>query len=214
MKDDHIKINKMFELIVNEGPYQGVYLSRIADLAKDNIKVNIPFVNGEIIPLRIGLAVEMYFTGEQAAYSYQTLITDRSIESVPLLTLKYPRAKRRIQRRDYFRLEVKKRVKYRLLDAELKPIGGFKETTTIDISGGGIKMVANSVIFRDTLMEVYLQIPTLENVAIISRAVNLTELPDGLALGIKFIEIDDSAREKIIGWLFEKQRKMRKKGLL
>ena len=214
MKTNHIKINKMFELIVKDGPYQGAYLSKIADVSKLNIKVNTPFVHGEIVPLRVGLAIEMYFTGEQAAYTYQTEIIDRAIKSVPLLILNYPWAKKRIQRRDYFRLEVKERVKYRLLDAELKPIGGFKETTTIDISGGGIKMVANSVIFQDTLMEIYLQIPTLENIAIISRAVNLTELPDGLALGIKFIEIDALVREKMIAWLFERQRKMRKKGLL
>ena len=88
MKTDHeIEVNQKFELIVVDGPYKGNYLSQVADLPGDMIKVTVPLVHGEIIPLRVDLDVLMYFTGDQAAYSYKTKIIGREEEGeVPLYT--------------------------------------------------------------------------------------------------------------------------------
>ena len=49
-------------------------MSRVADITADAIKVTVPFVHGEIIPLRLNLDVLMYFTGVQAAYSYRVKV--------------------------------------------------------------------------------------------------------------------------------------------
>jgi len=67
---------------------------------------------------------------------------------------------------------------------------------------------------KGTMMELYLQIPGLENIAIISKIVNIFDVEAGLAFGIKFIEIDEYIQEEIISWLFDYQRKLRQKGLL
>ena len=216
MSGEHkIEVNQKFELIVEEGPYKGNYLSQVADITADAIKVTVPFVHGEIIPLRLNLDVLMYFTGVQAAYSYRVKIIGREEEGeVPLLVLSRPEEKYRIQRREFFRLEVREKVLYRLLDDSLEPISDFKETHTIDISGGGVKMFINEPVLKATYLELFLQIPGLESTAIISQIVNIFDVEAGLAVGIKFIEIDEFIQEEIISWLFDYQRKLRQKGLL
>lgn len=216
MRTEHkIEVNQKFELIVEEGPYKGNYLSQVADITDDVIKVTVPLVHGEIIPLRLNLDVLMYFTGVQAAYSYKTKIIGREEEGeIPLLHLAIPEEKYRIQRREFFRLEVREKVIYRILDDSLEPVSEFKETHTIDISGGGVKMFINEPVQKGMFLELFLQIPGLENVAIISRIVNIFDVEAGLAVGIKFIEIDEYIQEEIISWLFDYQRKLRQRGLL
>ena len=166
MRTEHkIEVNQKFELIVEEGPYKGNYLSQVADITDDVIKVTVPLVHGEIIPLRLNLDVLMYFTGVQAAYSYKTKIIGREEEGeVPLLHLAIPEEKYRIQRREFFRLEVREKVIYRILDDSLEPVSEFKETHTIDISGGGVKMFINEPVQKGMFLELFLQIPGLENV--------------------------------------------------
>lgn len=215
MRTEHkIEVNQKFELIVEEGPYKGNYLSQVADITDDVIKVTVPLVHGEIIPLRLNQDVLMYFTGVQAAYSYKTKIIGREEGVVPLLHLAIPEEKYRIQRREFFRLEVREKVIYRILDDSLEPVSEFKETHTIDISGGGVKMFINEPVQKGMFLELFLQIPGLENVAIISQIVNIFDVEAGLPVGIKFIEIDEYIQEEIISWLFDYQRKLRQRGLL
>ncbi|MTI58802.1 MAG: hypothetical protein FH762_02230 [Firmicutes bacterium] len=221
MVSEHkLEVNQNFELVVRDSSFQGNYLSKIADISGGRIKVTAPFVHGEVVPLRINMGVEMYFTAEMAAYAYKTKIVDREMGEIPLLVLTYPDLKQRIQRREFFRLEVKEKVYYRLLDRELQAITELKETTTIDISGGGVKMVfdnvkdSNNDIHKGRLMELFLQIPELGDTAIISKVVNVFDLPEGIAVGIKFVEIDNYVREKIISWLFDYQRELRQRGML
>lgn len=214
MSEHKLKVNQNFELVVKKGPFKGNYLSKIADIGDKYIKVTMPFVRGEIVPLRMGLDLEMYFTGEMAAYSYSTKTIDREFEQVPILILSYPQKKKRIQRREYFRLEVKEEMSYRLLNSDLEPISDMKQATTIDISGGGVKLVSKENIPNGTLLEIYLKITTLENTPIISRVVNIFDLPEGTAVGVKFIEIANHVREDIISWLFDYQRELRRKGML
>lgn len=221
MVSEHkLEINQNFELVVRDSSFKGNYLSKIADISGGRVKITAPFVRGEVVPLRINMDVEMYFTAEMAVYAYKTKIIDREMGKVPLLVLAYPDVKQRIQRREFFRLEVKEKVFYRLLDRELQAITELKETATIDISGGGLKMVfdnikdSNNDIHRGRLMELFLQIPELEDTAIISKVVNVFDLPEGSAVGIKFVEIGNYVREKIISWLFDYQRELRQRGML
>ena len=75
-------------------------------------------------------------------------------------------------------------------------------------------MFINEPVLKGTYLELFLQIPGLESTAIISQIVNIFDVEAGLAVGIKFIEIDEFIQEEIISWLFDYQRKLRQKGLL
>lgn len=214
MVEPKLKINQKIDLIVEQGPYQGSYLSKVAEINEDNIKVTSPYLKGELIPLRINLPLHIFITGENAAYAIKSKVIGREREPVALLTLKYPGEVERIQRREFFRMETMRKIRYRLLDADKNPSGDFKESRTCDISGGGVKMIVDKDFPGEGLLELYLDLPGLEDFPIYGEIVNIYNLPDGTAAGIKFVELDHHTREEIIAWLFEYQRKLRQKGLL
>jgi c-di-GMP-binding flagellar brake protein YcgR len=209
-----LKINQKIELEIKQGPYQGKYISKVSDLTEEEIIIIPPYVNGEILPLRINQAISVYFTGDLAVYKFYSRVIERFNKSIPLLKILHPDKVLKIQRRDYFRLDAKKRLKYRRLDSELNAVEDFKETTSINISGGGLKIILQEALLIDTRIEIFLDLPELNDIPIIGKIVKVHELPDGLAAGVEFVDLDPHIRELIIAWLFEHQRELRRKGLL
>lgn len=211
-----MEINQIIELEVKRGLYRGRYQSRISDLAQDHLKVLVPFDKGSLVPLSKGINLSVFYAAEAAAYKFSAQVIDRIKEPVPQLIIEKSNSDdvTKIQRRCYFRLEVKRGVLYRRVDEEWEPAEDFKKTTTIDISGGGIKMVLPEDLSNDIILELKLDIPEVKGVPIISKLIRSYELPDGKAAGIKFIDINHRTRDAIMGWLFDYQRKLRRKGLI
>ncbi|MFP4661024.1 MAG: flagellar brake protein [Halanaerobiales bacterium] len=213
-----LQVNKRIDILVEDGPYQGSYLSKVAEVNEDNFKVTSPFNKGEIVPLRTGQQVQVFCTGNSAAYTFFAKIQERQSRPIALLTLQRTSDIIRIQRREYFRIEVKRDVKYRIIDTQAVNMEEdekkFYKTQTIDISAGGVKLVADDRMPADGMIELYLDIPGLEKVALVGEIVNNYNLPDGRAVGIEFRNINQNQQDIIIGWLFDYQRELRKKGLL
>lgn len=220
---DQLQVNDKIDIVVEDGPYQGKYMSKVAEINENSIRVTAPFNRGEIVPLHLNRPVKVFYTGNNAAYVFNTRVINRQNRPLALITLAKPTRKRRIQRRDYFRLEVKKKVKYRKVtekksvsenDGNNKDKPELKETMTIDISGGGVKLVADEDFPAEGKIEMYIDIPGIEDSAIIGDIVKSYDLPDGRAAGIEFDDIDHHDQEQIITWLFDYQRELRKRGLL
>ncbi|MFW6269796.1 MAG: flagellar brake protein [Bacillota bacterium] len=213
--NQYLKVNKRIELEVNRGPYQGSFNSKISDIKNDKIKILTPTVKGELVPLRKNLKLDIFYTGNTAAYKFTSRIVDRELEPVPVLVIKYPEKVERIQRRDYFRLQIQIEVKYRHVDSEGEPLDDkFRETISRDLSGGGIKMVVENELNVDTLLELYLDIPEIKKIPIMGKVVQTHTEEKVKTAGIEFKAINPQLRDQIVGWLFDKQRELRQKGLL
>ncbi|MFW6278809.1 MAG: flagellar brake protein [Bacillota bacterium] len=211
-----LEINQKVELEIKTGPYRGKYQSKIADIGNDTLKIMTPTHKGEILPIRKNLFLEVFYTDDDAAYRFFTRVLGRVKEPIPLLIAEIPSEVDRIQRRNYFRLEITKDVEYCRIDEEGEPLEEYKETKILDISGGGIKMnIEGDNLGIGTQLKIKLEIDALENNPVKGEVVQTYDLPEGIkAAGIKFLDLEDSFRDEIVGWIFEKQREMRKKGLL
>ncbi len=211
-----LEINLNIEIQVKRGPYKGDYQSRIADIEDDYLKLLVPFRKGSLVPLSPGTEIAVFFSADTAAYKFSTEIQDRVSESVPLLVVDRPAEDDfvKIQRRKFFRLEVRKKIWYRPVDKELEPEDDYKESWTIDISGGGVKMVLEEELEKEQLLEVKLDIEAIEGVPILAKIVNFYDIADGKACGMKFVDINPRTRDSLMGWLFDHQRKLRRKGLI
>lgn len=212
---EDLNINQKIDIIVESGPYKGAYLSKVADISGDIYQVTAPFFSGEIIPLHINQTIKLTYSGDNASYQFIAKIIDRMREPVALFTIEKNSEIIRIQRRSFFRLDAKVKVNYRILDSR----GDFeeselKESITLDISAGGIKMVVDDEFPGEGVIELYLDIPELRDTNIFGKIVNNYDLPDGRAVGVEFIGIEQHDQDRIVSWLFEFQRDLRKKGLL
>ncbi|MEJ6950236.1 flagellar brake protein [Natronospora cellulosivora (SeqCode)] len=215
-----LEINQKIDIIVEAGPYKGKYLSKVSEIESDIFKVSPPYSRGEIVPLRKGQILRVYFTDETAAYIFAAKVLAREKQAVSLIKLERISDLKRIQRREYFRLDVKKTVKYRLIknpfnkeDLENEQ-GEFQKGETLDISGGGLKLYVDDEFPNEGFIEFYIDIPGIEAVPIFGKIVNQYNVEDMRAVGIKYVDIAHSIQEKIISWLFDYQRQLRKRGLL
>ena len=77
-----------------------------------------------------------------------------------------------------------------------------------------MRLVLESDLKVDDLVEIKIDIEDLKDSPLLGKVRNIYEMPNGRAAGIEFIDINRRVRDQIIGWLFDYQRELRKKGLL
>ncbi|MFW5999090.1 MAG: flagellar brake protein [Halanaerobiaceae bacterium] len=210
------EVNDKIELNIAEGPYRGNFPSKIQGIDSETLEIIPPYEKGELLPVRKDTKVKVLFTRDDAAYKFFSRVEDRIIRQIPLLVITYPEDIVRIQRRDFFRLEVKKQVKYRLLDSSGEGKGDYNKTVTSDISAGGLKMVIEQDLPQGSELELYLNIKPVKEIPLKGKVVQKYTMSDGKtkAAGIEFMNISSGLRDKIISWMFDYQRKLRQKGLL
>ena len=208
----NLTVNQNIELEINEGPYQGRYISKISNITEEEITI-MAIYDGELLPLRKNLPLNVYFYGEHAVYRFKSSIKERIRNPIPLLVLVHPEEVERIQRRQYFRLKVNKKIHYRLAANEQSD---YKETRILDISGGGIKMVINTELEMGDKLQFFIDIAPLKEILFTGKIVRITKLADRntKAAGIKFINVKRSIQDKIISWIFEYQSELRRRGML
>ncbi|HHV98985.1 MAG TPA: hypothetical protein GXX36_05735 [Clostridiaceae bacterium] len=192
-------------------------------LDENNIVVNAPIFKGEIFPVHIGWRANVYFTHKKSLYFFPAKITGRSKkDEMPLMNLEITDNITRIQRRHFFRLNLSLPVSYR----EYNPLSKedddkekeFKESTTIDVSGGGISFITDELLEFDMDVEGKLMLPNNKEIAFIGKIVrseNLYEVnPDKYKTALKFSTIENKNKEILIQYLHKEQIKLIRKGLL
>ncbi|MGM0602302.1 MAG: flagellar brake protein [Bacillota bacterium] len=203
------EINQKLEIEILTGLYKGKYLSKVADIKKGGILITGLYREGSPLPVRLKQNIEVYFTTERAAYKFKSRVKKRLKEPFPLLYIKKPDDITRIQRRDYFRLEVSGK-----LDIYTSEEEKLMEARLLDISGGGIKIEVDEFVNKGEEIKVDLK-NILKKKELISASVVRSHKKDHKSweLGIQFEDIRENVREEIIQWIFAYQRKNRKKGL-
>ena len=215
--DKLLSINQNIELVVKQGQFEGSYNSKVADISDDQIWIMAIYKREELIPLRKGVKVEVLYEGDTAFYSLTTEITGRKKDTLPMLSIKLTDNIERIQRRRFFRVQVNKKIEYislkEQIDKETKP--EFKETVAIDLSGGGLLMVLKDELKINDRLMFKLDIEGLDKL-IEGKIVRIKYNKDGYSktAGIEFIDLNRKDRDAIISYLFNYQRKLRRRGMI
>lgn len=221
-----LQINQRIELEVNSGEYAGTYLSRVEEIGENDVKIAIPVEKGSIIPLRLKTPVTITLLAKDAVYSGNSFIIGRLLEPIPVLVLLKPKEYRRIQRRDYVRIDVKLPVKVEISLGNNQEETAVINTHTSNISGGGMMLVIqkselNGVdIPLDSTIELTFEIPeenyTVQAIAQVVRSTKEVSAKneEELIVGARFTLIEEKAREEIISYVFKRQRELRKLGLI
>lgn len=205
-------------------------LIEIVSVAK--ISVSIPLYNGRRYPLEVGQKVRVYFKKEDLGVgSFSGLVVSRQLDgSIPLLFIQMVSLVDKTQRRNYFRLPlitdvilkiptgvtIEKQVNNgKLVDVE---IVNYKQTSVIskDISGGGLRALVGERMEPGQTLKVIV-ILEKERIEVDGEVVRCQLFDDAMRrydCGIRFLEVEEKDRSRIIAFIFEKQRNLRKKGLV
>ena len=209
-----------------------VYVSQVLDEAENgDYLVAMPISEGKVIPLGVSQEYDATFYTKAGLINCRMVVTGRYKKgALFLLALEQLTELKKIQRREYFRLNCRMPITYRIVnrDERLEIESGKPSTASVsddewkngimlDLSGGGIRFVSAFQEEKDSMIQVRFDIIISEDAQVIYSYAHLlrsersTNNPSIYDQRIKFFRMDRMLRETIIRYIFESQRKMRSK---
>jgi len=196
--------------------YKGLS-SRVEEIDDEHILLSAPTYRGEIVPLRTGMRINVSYVLNNCAYSFNTVIVARKKEKLPVIVINKPHTIVRVQRRHWVRVAATLDVEYNLISADSETNPTYAGTT-IDISGGGIRFMTRGVLEAGQIINLKIYLPDKSPIATKARIIRILEKAkdegDPSKAVLEYVDINENDREKIIKYVFEKQRELIKKGLV
>lgn len=201
------------ELVVEEGDYEGRYMTRIEEVGERILAVGAPFNHGKIVPLREGTKVKLTFWDEAAAYSFEGKIMQRIAVPIPMFILELPDSVAKVQRRNYVRVPALFPITFRSVTKE--GLSDLYNGTLLDLSGGGMRFLTKERVENNSLLYLILALPKgeLRTPVRVCRA-DKPEDSKHYTVSVEFHDITERERDQVIRCVFDIQRAMRKKGLI
>lgn len=210
MNNFELDVNERLEVVSNDKSYKCL----VIDVDEDWIKINIPVCEGEYLVLYSGELVEInMYLDSGRCYNFNAKVLSKGKEgNIEYYKLCAPFNVKRIQRRNYFRVDVLNLVHYRNItnfdDEDIDEIP-YTEAIMVDLSGGGVKLKINEDIKIHDILSIKMNIKG-SNIIVKGEVVRLEISKDNKNLcGIKFLEISQEQIDRIIEESFEIMRKQR-----
>jgi c-di-GMP-binding flagellar brake protein YcgR len=186
------------------------------------ICVAAPIHEGRYLTIPSGISMNLYINCKSEFYRIKATLLERLIkEGLPIYKLNVENEIERIQRRQFFRFDCVLDIKCREVEMRNSiavPKGNFSKGFTLDISGGGACLALIECIDKGKFIECELLLSEKQTIKFYGTIVRSSKTDsDGknkYEIGVEFYNIDNKSREAIISFIFEEQRKLRKKGLI
>ncbi|MBS2969433.1 flagellar brake domain-containing protein [Metabacillus sp. KIGAM252] len=196
-----------------------VYKCKIVSMDEGTISIDYPLnestgktafiVNGTLLSC-------LFVASDQNPYKFDTAVMGRRKENIPVILLKKPenRDVLKIQRRQYVRIDSDVNV------AVHSPAEAFEPfvTVTSDLSAGGAGIIIpkHAALNEKEQLIVWMALPlqdgTINYVKVESESVRILEDHSGIRKAtIKFMNMNETAQQKIVRYCFDQQILHRKK---
>lgn len=214
----------------NDFEKKKVYQTKVYDvLSEERLEVCMPMEKTKLILLPVDAEFDLYFYTNVGLYQCFARVVDRyNNNGNYILLMELTSNLRKFQRREYYRLSCALEMNARMLEKEeisaiekkeryLVPGLPLKRSIIVDISGGGIRFVGDYSYETDSLIccKYHLLIDGKEKeYTLIAKIIAVRELEEKPGLfehRAQYINIDTLDREEIIKFIFEEERKKRKR---
>lgn len=207
------------------------YYSQVYEiLSEDTMEILMPMEKGKIVLLPIDGEVDLVVFEGNALYQCFARIIDRyKSNNVYILLVELTSNLRKHQRREYYRYSCALTMFVRSLQEEeiqaiendqpytMTPGLPMEQGTIVDISGGGLRFLAAKVFETDCLL--YLNYQLLNGGSnkmyeMIGKVISVKELENRRGTfehRMQYYGVDRRTREEIIKYIFEEERKSRRK---
>ena len=211
------------------------YPSRVFEVLKNGVlELEMPTREGKLVMLPMNIRYEFIFFVESGMYKAQGTITDRfKRQNFFLVHAKITSEFVKYQRRQFYRLNCMIPVAFQGMDDRVETmelmtdILDFSKSEdavkypsargdAMDISGGGMRMVSDTCTPEANffLLQFYIDIQGKRSmVELIAKKIAMDKLEDSnkYSYRFKFIFKDSKLQEDIIRFIFEEERRLRKK---
>ncbi|MBQ6735839.1 MAG: flagellar brake protein [Lachnospiraceae bacterium] len=238
MLEDYISPGDRIELQTVQGGWNPtekednrIYSSKIADIvSEDRLDMMMPMEKGKLILLPVDGEYNVFIYSKRGQFQCFGKIADRyRTNNMYMLTMDLLSGLQRMQRRAYYRfpcafeMQCRELTDYEQLamssNAFFEPNLGdsLQKGVIVDISGGGIRFVSVNRFEEGMTLYTIFKLPSrksTEEYRVCIRVLKARELenrPDTFEYRAQYTIIDEDDREDIIHYIFEEERKIRKK---
>lgn len=210
---------------------QKVYYSSVHEiLSEDSMEIIMPMEQTKLILLPVDSEYDMVIYGATGLYQCFVRIIDRyKSNNVYILVVELTSNLRKYQRREYYRFSCALEMCARNLEKEevaaleekvpyiLQPGLPLKRSVIVDISGGGLRFISEQKYDTDSLILCSYYLLTngtkklYEVVGKVLAVRKLDNRPDTYEHRVQYYNLDVDTREMIIKFIFEEERKERKR---
>lgn len=194
------------------------YSSIIESINSDEITIAIPLSHSSPLQARVGDLLTVRLPSDGHCVEFTTSLKGIKLDNVPLYVLKYPAEIKRVQLRQFVRLDVLLNVQYCTL-----PVTDQKQqylkATTLNISAGGMKLSVSDTVSVGQALMVKFEITvkgTIHNFEIEAVAVRVQPVEEKKGklyhVGLEFINTTNWQRDVIYQFIFGKMAELRREG--
>lgn len=208
-----------------------IYYSLVNEIqSEDRLEITMPMEQTKLILLPVDDEYDVVFYGSSGLYQCFARIIDRyKSNNVYVLVLELTSNLRKYQRREYYRFSCALEMCTRTLEEEeIKAIEKkvpytltsglpLKRSVIVDISGGGLRFMSSLRYEPESL--IYCSYHLLrggerKQYEVIGKILSVQELdnrPGTFEHRVKYMNMDEETREEIIRFIFEEERRSRKR---
>lgn len=226
---DRIELQSVNRSLI-ENETKRIYETKVFDiLSNDKMEIVMPMDKTKLILLPVDAEYDIHFYTKSGLFQCFARVIDRyKSNNVYILALELTSNLRKHQRREYYRFSCALEMNARNLKEEeviaidknaiqLVPGLPLKRSVIVDISGGGLRFVSTQKYEVDSL--IYCNYQLLVNgktkeYNLVGKILKLRELdnrPGEYEHRIQYVNIDMDVREEIIKYIFEEERKYRRR---
>lgn len=217
-----IPIGTKLELTVTdpmEGKIDIDFISQIEGYTDVNtMRILAPIYEAKIYPVKVNSHIEAYlFYKSNQVFQIKGVVTNRIIiDDIAFLDMRVTENVKRIQRRQYFRFDCSVPVAFYDKPKEEEQQEPEIYGHTVDLSGGGLSVITEIALVKDKLIGGYIDLGEYK-VNFVGKVLrcNRKIINDELQYisSISFSDMGFKDREKIVGYIFSRQRMLLNKWL-
>lgn len=208
-----------------------IYLSSVHEIiASDQMEVVMPMEQTKLILLPVDTEYDVTIYGQTGLFQCFARVVDRyKSNNVYLLALELTSNLRKHQRREFYRFSCALEMCSRTLEEEeikavdekrpysLTPGLPIKRSVIVDISGGGLRFLSTQKYEPGSML--YCSYHLLKNgekkqIEVVGKVLTVNELDNRRGTyehRVQYVNVDVDTREQIIQFIFEEERKNRKR---
>lgn len=232
MPGDRIEIISLHAKMHEDGigEQKKTYKSQIYDLrSEERLEVTMPMEQAKLVLLPIGMEYTIYFYTANGMYQCNARVAERyKTGNIFILVMDLTTDLSKFQRREFYRFECAIALEFRELEEEEKEALAnqttyysldlaLKQGVIVDISGGGMrfvsreKMAVNSLLYTKFSMPVNNEMITYHLSGRVLSVKEMENKPGAYEARLQYLNIEQEEREEIIKFIFEEERKQRKR---
>ncbi len=200
-----LTINTKLNIVPMHSSASAVYDSRVDDVRLNTLIISAPTEKGVAMLIHKDMPIEVSYMAAGGRYYFKSKIMSKVTgRNEVYYEIEMPELIEKSEFREFFRISIMQKVNVSKVDGSVRRY--FDDAFCVDISGGGLRMISTKNYADMNFVEVDFTTTIQSLGKFTGKVVRIIPTADGkYDIGVKFNNISENDRARIIKYVFKKQ---------